>query len=101
MTSITNFVVLTRYIYKGFFTTTRYGYDDLALIMVQASGIPSTIIIEVGMIPNGFGRDIWTVSLDYIHQVSAVLVYYRSAVFRASRVSQVSITLFSPKTLQP
>jgi len=40
--------------------------DDWFMVLTLLSGIPSTIIVSLGAIPNGLGRDIWTLTPDQI-----------------------------------
>lgn len=42
------------------------GWDDYTIIMTLLAGVPSVVIIDRGLIPNGLGRDVWTVAFDRI-----------------------------------
>ena len=51
----------------------RMALDDYLILATLLVGQPSTILIDRGLIPNGLGRDVWTLSFD---QVTAFGKYF-------------------------
>jgi hypothetical protein len=71
---------LTRVLYKGTFSAAELGWDDYAILAALLSGLPSVIMLDRGSIPNGLGRDVWTVPFDritnFVHFVYALEILY-------------------------
>jgi len=73
-TRITNIVlvifttasVVSRFVYKIFFSDGELGGDDYSLMAAFVTGLPSVVVIDKGIVPNGLGLDIWTVPFDHI-----------------------------------
>jgi hypothetical protein len=63
---VTAACALSRIIYKALFSIGELGWDDYSVIAALIAGVPSVVIIDRGAIPNGLGRDVWTVSFDHI-----------------------------------
>lgn len=42
------------------------GWDDYTIIMTLFAGVPSVVLIDRGLLPNGLGQDVWTVAFDRI-----------------------------------
>jgi hypothetical protein len=63
---ITAFCALSRIIYKAVFSIGELGYDDYSVFAALVAGVPSIILIDRGIVPNGLGRDVWTVSFDNV-----------------------------------
>lgn len=57
---------LARVIFKAVFSAADLGWDDYSMLVALITGVPSVITIDRGLIPNGFGRDVWTVPFDHI-----------------------------------
>ncbi|KAL1794978.1 hypothetical protein ACET3X_006794 [Alternaria dauci] len=57
---------LSRIIYKAVFSVGELGYDDYSVLVTLVAGVPSVIIIDRAIVPNGLGRDVWTVSFEQI-----------------------------------
>ncbi|KAJ4382572.1 hypothetical protein N0V86_001794 [Didymella sp. IMI 355093] len=57
---------LTRIIYKAIYSMAELGWDDYTIIMTLFAGVPSVVLIDRGLLPNGLGQDVWTVSFDRI-----------------------------------
>jgi hypothetical protein len=58
---------LLRIFYKGFaFGFTELGYDDWAVLAATIMGVPTVVIIDRGIVPNGLAQDVWTVPFDSI-----------------------------------
>lgn len=64
-------VLLLRLGYKLLVARTTLGFDDWFILATVLTGVPTTIITSRGSIPNGLGRDIWTLDptqiTDFIH----------------------------------
>jgi hypothetical protein len=60
------FCALSRIIYKAVFSVGELGYDDYSVFVVTLAGVPSVIVIDRGIVPNGLGRDVWTVPFDNV-----------------------------------
>lgn len=59
-------VVLLRLGFRAFVSKVTLEADDWAVFASLLVGLPGTILICVGTIPNGVGRDIWTLTFDQI-----------------------------------
>jgi hypothetical protein len=44
----------------------RMALDDYLILATLLVGQPSTILIDRGLIPNGLGRDVWTLNFDQV-----------------------------------
>jgi hypothetical protein len=42
------------------------GLDDYAVLAATVVGVPTVVIIDRGIVPNGLARDVWTVPFDHI-----------------------------------
>jgi hypothetical protein len=42
------------------------GWDDYTIILTLLAGVPSVVMIDKGALPNGLGRDVWTVPFEQI-----------------------------------
>lgn len=42
------------------------GWDDYTVILTLFAGVPSVVLIDRGALPNGLGRDVWTLPFDRI-----------------------------------
>lgn len=64
-------VLLVRLGYKIFIARLDLGLDDWFILATVVTGVPTTIITSLGSIPNGLGRDIWTLEptqvTNFIH----------------------------------
>ncbi|EMD68453.1 hypothetical protein COCSADRAFT_80286 [Bipolaris sorokiniana ND90Pr] len=63
--SITAAIALIRLLFKSF-SDTNAGWDDYAIIAALLTGIPSVVLVDILLIPNGLDRDIWTLPFDSI-----------------------------------
>lgn len=59
-------VVLLRLGFRAFVSKINLAADDWAVVGSLVIGLPGTIMICVGTIPNGVGRDVWTLTFDQI-----------------------------------
>jgi hypothetical protein len=57
--------VIQRFAYK-IWARLDLGTDDWFTLVTLLSGVPSTIITARAVVPNGMGRDIWTLTADQI-----------------------------------
>lgn len=64
-------VLLLRLGYKLLVAHVPLGWDDGAIMATLAFGVPGTVITSLGTIPNGLGRDTWTLTAaqitDFVH----------------------------------
>jgi hypothetical protein len=72
---ITNIVVavvaaacaLLRLVFKVFESGfAELGLDDYAVLAATIVGVPTVVIIDRGIVPNGLAMDVWTVPFDHI-----------------------------------
>lgn len=63
---------LTRIFYKGF-SSGALGADDYCVLIALFAGAPSVVIIDRAIVPNGLGRDVWTVDPNKITQFAKYL----------------------------
>ncbi|KAH7068527.1 hypothetical protein FB567DRAFT_573960 [Paraphoma chrysanthemicola] len=71
---------VTRIVHKQMFSAASLGWDDYFIIAALVSGIPPIIIVDRGSIPNGLGRDVWTVPhesiTNFVHFVYTMEILY-------------------------
>jgi hypothetical protein len=72
-------VVLIRFLSK-YFANSELGLDDYLIAVTLGTGIPSSVLTVHGVISNGLGRDIWTVTprqiTKFIHSFYAMEILY-------------------------
>ncbi len=73
------------------FSVGEFGYDDYTVFAVLFAGLPSVILIEKGVVPNGLGRDVWTVPFDHITNFVRFLYPLESLYFL--QIGLVKLTL--------
>ncbi|CAO2656616.1 Nn.00g054190.m01.CDS01 [Neocucurbitaria sp. VM-36] len=88
---VTVFIALSRVIYKAIFSVGELGWDDWTVLSTLITGVPSVIIIDRGLIPNGLGRDIWTLPFDHI--TNFVRWLYALEVLYFLQIAQLKLTL--------
>jgi hypothetical protein len=88
---ITAFCALSRIIYKAVFSIGELGYDDYSVFAALVAGVPSIVIIDRGIVPNGLGRDVWTVSFD--HVTNFVRYLYALEILYFLQVALLKLTL--------
>lgn len=71
---ISGATILMRLGFKLFIAKTGLGFDDWFILATILAGVPSSVITSEGLIPNGLGRDIWTLKPQQITNVSKVVV---------------------------
>jgi hypothetical protein len=76
---ITGAIVILRFMSK-FLANAEFGMDDYFIAFTMAIGVPSSILTVHGVISNGLGRDIWTLTpkqiTDFIHNFYAIEILY-------------------------
>ncbi|KAH9873434.1 hypothetical protein IAQ61_004057 [Plenodomus lingam] len=65
---LTAVLIAVRMSYQAFFSSWDFGWDDYTVLAAWLSGVPSVIIIDKRVLPNGLGRDIWTVPFDQLSE---------------------------------
>jgi hypothetical protein len=97
---ITNIVVavvsaafaLLRLTYKVFtFGFEELGLDDYAVLAATIMGVPTVVIIDRGIVPNGLAQDVWTVPFDTITNFVRWLFVLESLYFLL--IAMVKLTL--------
>lgn len=63
---ITNCVVVARLVFRVAVNKTGLYPDDWAILVTLFVGISGTIFISVGSVPNGVGKDLWTLTPNQI-----------------------------------
>lgn len=71
---ISGATILMRLGFKLFIAKTGLGFDDWFILATILTGVPSSVITSEGLIPNGLGRDIWTLKPQQITNVSKLVV---------------------------
>lgn len=74
---ISGAVILMRLAFKIFIAKTGLGLDDWFILATILVGVPSSVITSEGLVPNGLGRDIWTLKPQQITNVSEVLAGFK------------------------
>ncbi|RFU28030.1 hypothetical protein B7463_g8306, partial [Scytalidium lignicola] len=76
-------IVLVR-LFSKFFTHSEFGFDDYFIVLTIGTGIPSDVLTAHGIISNGLGRDIWTLTpkqiTDFVRSFYAMEILYFSQV---------------------
>lgn len=63
---LTFVVVILRLLFRLLITRVTLGADDWAVVAAVLIGLPGTVMVCVGTIPNGVGKDIWTLTPEQI-----------------------------------
>ncbi|KAF2226021.1 CFEM domain-containing protein [Elsinoe ampelina] len=61
--------VVIRFVTKLFIVKAELGWDDWSVLATLVAAAPSAFITPYGMIPNGLGRDMWTLTANQIYTV--------------------------------
>lgn len=67
--AISGAVIIMRLGFKLFIAKTGLGLDDYFILATILVGVPSSVITSEGLVPNGLGRDIWTLKPQQITNV--------------------------------
>lgn len=73
MAAVAAAFVVMRFAFKILVTKAELGMDDWSVLATMVAATPSAIITIYGMIANGLGRDIWTLTPD---QITRVVFYF-------------------------
>ena len=57
---------LIRIAYKAIYSMAELGWDDYTIILTLIAGVPSVVLIDQGALPNGLGKDVWTLPFQQI-----------------------------------
>ncbi|PVH81289.1 hypothetical protein DL98DRAFT_559877 [Cadophora sp. DSE1049] len=83
-------VVLLR-MFTKYFTKATFGLDDTFMVLTLIVGVPSMVLTSHGIISNGLGRDIWTLTpkqiTDFVH------AFYKMELLYFLQVSLLKLTL--------
>jgi hypothetical protein len=88
---VTAVCALSRIIYKAVFSIGELGYDDYSVLVALIVGVPSVVIIDRAIVPNGLGRDVWTVGFDQI--TNFVRYLYALEILYFMQVALLKLTL--------
>lgn len=91
---ITAAVALVRLLYKVAFSGTGTGWDDYTIVVALLSGIPSVVLVDTRLIPNGLGKDIWTIPFDSITEFRRTAYILPIIYFLQAGLVKISILLF-------
>jgi hypothetical protein len=97
--------VVARFAYKIFFSSVELGVDDWIVLAAAVTAVGSVIMSNCGTIPNGLGKDIWTVEpekitllLKYFYMM-AWLYFLQTALVKLSLIT-FFIRIFPSKGVQ-
>ncbi|KAL6159828.1 hypothetical protein ACJBU6_02247 [Exserohilum turcicum] len=100
---VTAVCALTRLVYKAIVSAGELGYDDYSVLAAVICGVPSVIIIDRFSVPNGLGRDVWTVSFDQITEFVKYLYVLEILYFLQVALLKLTLLFFFlrifPKTI--
>lgn len=63
---ISGVAILVRIVFKAVVLKTELGKDDWVTLITFLCGLPSTSVATRGIIPNGLGRNVWTLTPDQV-----------------------------------
>lgn len=92
--SVTAVVALIRLLYQAAFSGNEASWDDYTIIVALLTGIPSVILVDIRLIPNGLGRDIWTVPFDSITEFRRAAYILPILYFLQVGLVKISIIFF-------
>lgn len=95
MAIVTGVFIFTRIVFNKFFSHhRRLRADDYLLIVAFAIGLPCIIINRRGLIANGLGRDVWTLSLDTLANFSLFFYVQQTLYVFLSAAIKLTLLLF-------
>src|SRR4051812_24799726 len=83
-------VVLLR-LFTKYFTESPFGLDDIFIVLTLLVGVPSMVITSHGIISNGLGKDVWTLTPKQI--TDFVRAFFGMEVLYFIQVSLLKLTL--------
>jgi hypothetical protein len=78
-------------IHSGF---TQLGKDDYAVLAAVIIGIPTEVIIDRGVLPNGLGRDVWTIPFEHIQNFARWMYILKILYFVLIAVVKLALLFF-------
>lgn len=91
---VSNLVVAARLIFRVFINKTGLYYDDWAILMTLLVGISGTVFLANGSIPNGVGRDLWTLTAGQITNFGMWFFFTEVQYFISVATLKLSLLLF-------
>jgi hypothetical protein len=87
--------VLLRLGFKVFeFGFAELGLDDYAVIAATILGVPTVVIIDRGVVPNGLAKDVWTVPFDDITKFAFWLYVLAITYFLLIAIVKLALLFF-------
>ncbi|KAH7327466.1 CFEM domain-containing protein [Rhexocercosporidium sp. MPI-PUGE-AT-0058] len=83
-------VVLVRLVAR-FFTQASFGLDDVFIFVTMIFGVPSMVLTSHGILSNGLGRDVWTLTPKQI--TGFVHAFYGMEILYFFQVSLLKLSL--------
>lgn len=90
---VTGSCIILRFGYHMFFHVNGLNWDDFLVIATVVLAVPSVVIVDRCMLPNGIGIDIWNVPFDHIDNFIRWL--YVVTLLYLLQAALVKITLLS------
>lgn len=91
---ITALVVVARLAFHLLVSRKSLKSDDWAILVALLTGIPGTIIVVVGTIPNGLGQDTWALTFEQIDRFSMWFLATEVQYFITVPSTKLSLLLF-------
>jgi hypothetical protein len=92
---VSAFFVLLRLGHKMFHPSEiRLGLDDVFIFVTLLSLVPTAVIVDLELIPDGLGRDIWTVPFDKISPYGMYFFWIENLYFASMAVLKLSFLFF-------
>jgi hypothetical protein len=92
---VSAFFVLLRLGHKIFGPSEiRFGLDDIFIFITLLSLVPTAVIVDVELINDGLGRDIWTVPFDKIAPYGKYFYWIENLYFASMAVLKLSFLFF-------
>ncbi len=86
--------VLSRLLYKAWFSISELGWDDCTVLTSLIIGVPSVVIIDRGIVPSGLGKDTWTLPFNHITRFVQWLYALEVLYFLQLAVVKLSLLFF-------
>jgi hypothetical protein len=92
---VSAFFVLLRLGHKIFGPSEiRFGLDDVFIFITLLSLVPTAVIVDLELISNGLGRDIWTVPFDSIAPYGMYFFWIENLYFASMSLLKLSFLFF-------
>lgn len=100
--AISGAVIILRLGFKLFIAKTGLGLDDWFILATILIGVPSSVITSEGLVPNGLGRDIWTLKPQQITNVrNFCQLYSLGRVKPCSRTFPLFVSIYDTRAPCP